>query len=201
MKTMPRPRDSQRSKAYDAERAVKWPADMPRWKEISEVQKVVDKLCASAWWKRRWPRITACDRMDLNYGRIYHQPAILIKPGRNGGVAYSDHSIGLGVWGRQMWILCHEIAHVVTPNKHAAHGREWAANYLVILQHMMGKEVADELRRQFRAHKVKYTKAPNRAPLSEERKAQLRDQLAAARSRRGETWPNSQDSSATSATS
>lgn len=58
-------------------------------------------------------------------------------------------------------LLLHEIAHYATAisatEPHQPHGREWAGNYLYILQNTMGEKTVDTLRKEFDKKGVKYT--------------------------------------------
>lgn len=173
------PVDSQRSKVYKAERRAFLPFesafganDMRRWKTVGEMQSYVDRLLASAWWKRRWPTVTK----------------IVVKDGRGRRKAGSaGGSILMPLWARKEWVILHEIAHEVVGRtighrNVAAHGREFCQVYLELVGHMMGDDARKALKDEFQAHKVKHTKA--RKPMSEEQRAAAAERLTAARSRK-----------------
>ena len=64
--------------------------------------------------------------------------------------------IKLPRWSRSELIILHEIGHVVTPSDYAGHGPEYAGNYLMLVAHFMGQQVAAELTAAFDSQNVKY---------------------------------------------
>jgi len=56
--------------------------------------------------------------------------------------------------------MCHEIAHTLTPTD-AGHGPEFARVYLFLVERVIGKAEAKELREKFREHRVKVAPAKN----------------------------------------
>lgn len=162
---MGRPRDSQRSKVYAAERKHS------EWKDavytlggswtttqhfteqgeripiptIQETRAFVNKIVKSAWFKRRWPRRSLA--------------GVYIKDGRGTRNATGSNTGTLNFprWSRFPLVICHELAHVVTSSARRSHGRVYCHNYLAIVRHVMGKEASDELKRCFKEGKVKYT--------------------------------------------
>ena len=161
-------RDNQRSKVYAAERDV-WPTGERDRKgaTIADAQRYVDKLTGSAWFIRR-----------------FGLRRINVQPGRGGGMAWGGGLITLGVWAREReCVILHEVAHCVAHS--SRHDWRFCKTFLELVQHQMGKDAADRLKTAFKDRKVRYKKPMKRAPLSEERKAQLREQLAAARAKKG----------------
>jgi putative metallohydrolase (TIGR04338 family) len=166
------PRDSQRSKLYTAEHSL---YHGRKFGSIEEVQGYVTRLTHSKWWTSR--------EADYEYFRARR---ILVKDGRGRRSAcgsYSGRYISLPAgWARSELVILHEIAHVITdPNKYAAHGREFAANFLDLVRHQMGVEVYVTLRNSFRTWGVRYKP---KKKLTQEALAVLRERgrtLAAAR--------------------
>lgn len=163
-------RDSQRGKLYVAERAIH--SDGRRFTTVEDMQAYVDKLIGSAWWKRRHN----CKRLTVRPGYGHTRATC------GGGI------IQMPKWARIEAVLLHEMSHGVIQARYgnyrvAAHGREYAAVFVELVGHMMGKDVADKLKASFRANKVKFTKARTMTP---ERRAALTQQLAAAREKIGQ---------------
>jgi putative metallohydrolase (TIGR04338 family) len=135
-----RPRDSQRSKLYRAERTVGAGHHFP---SVAHCQAQVDRILASAWWKARFP---ALDQVQVRDGR-----------GRRHAGAHQSHgAISLPRWSRRERIILHELAHLATPASFAAHGPEYAMVYLELVGHFMGATAARDLAEAFRAHRVRW---------------------------------------------
>jgi len=150
---MSRPRDSQRNKLYLAERALWVNAEEPDKKlTISEMQTFVNRLVASAWFQRRYPGVLTIEVTDGRARRsaagIYH------------GWAHSGE-IRMPRWSRNHIVMLHEVAHVCvdsTKAHHAiaSHGREFAATFIELVDHCLGKETGRVLRSSFRERGVKW---------------------------------------------
>lgn len=161
-----RARDSQRKRLYDAERVL------PKgriFSSIEEMQSYVDRLVRSAW-----------------FGKQCHAKEITILLGRSGTAATaSDYGsrIKMPKWAWNEHILLHEVAHLMANRIYglgvAGHGREYARTYVILVQHMMGKEAGDLLKKSFREHKVKYSLP--RKPMTEEQRQAAAQRLAKAR--------------------
>lgn len=150
-------RDSQRSKAYAAEREVRKLIDQKTFTDIAHVARYVRDTMEAVWFQRRWPD--------------FHEVAVQYVPGSSKCRAWSwkslnsDHAIG-GVIEMSTWgigtrgehggelIVLHELAHCLTPND--AHGRRWARVFLELVRYRMGEETYRLLRDAFRKHRVKY---------------------------------------------
>lgn len=163
-------RDSQRSKVYAAERAALAKFASPPFATHADAQGYVDRLLASAWWKRRWPEVRK----------------VKIKTGR--GCYSSGGSITLNSWGlTQEYVILHELAHeiiwaTIGHTKTPAHGRDFCRFYLELVGHKMGEADRKALKAAFQEGKVKHTKA--RPPMSEEQRAAAAERLAVARTAR-----------------
>jgi hypothetical protein len=185
---MPRKRDTQRAKLYRAEHASGLRGEV--FPSLMHVTDYVNRLRTSAWFKR-------------TFGAHY----IRVGDGR-GGVnarAVGRSTIQLPLWARHEFTVLHEIAHLVRPvegwakgtaglsitrggveylgrpaeETHAWHGPQFAHTFLMLVRHKMGTEAERTLKAAFREHGVRY-KAP-RAPLSDERRAELAARLATLR--------------------
>jgi len=154
----PRPRDSQRSKVYKAETAHSLWFDEALFDSVGDVQRWVDSICKSRWFKNRFPRYALDPKSLMKYGRSADGIKVLDGRGRRRACGLRRGFIKLPIWTRTDLHILHEIAHVVTTTKVASHGREFCANYLALVRQFMGKEEANELRECFKRHKVKYTR-------------------------------------------
>jgi len=172
-----KPRDSQRQKLYDAELKVFGDSTGRRPVEddlatVAQMQAFVDKLMASAWWARRWPRVR-CIEVRPGFGHS-----------RATGSFWSK-VVQMPKWARSRNVLVHEIAHCVSsPMEGGAHGWFFASNYLDLVEHVFGKATADELRASFKEHRVKYTAPRAKRVLTSEEREVLVDRLAQARLQR-----------------
>lgn len=92
-------RDSQRSRVYAFERSI--PGLQARTGSMT--LEAADDYAFSVWVKERG-----------RYG-FAKRTAPRVEAGRNGGTAYGQHLITLGVWARQPAVVLHELAHCLTP--------------------------------------------------------------------------------------
>lgn len=157
-------RDSQRSKLYKAEDQC-WPGHKNAKHNMSleDVKGIVRGITTSPWWKERvgesqWD-ITVDD------GR-----------GHRSAMAYYRR-ITMPRFARSMSIILHELTHILT-KKGPSHGREYAKNYLAMVERWMGPLEAARLRECFRANHVHWH--PKRQLTDAQRQA-LRDRFAACR--------------------
>lgn len=163
-------RDSQKTKVYHAEYVLlkEGMAGRERLATVEEMQAWVDKITASAWWRKRYPRVT----------KITVQPGA----GQRRALAFPYRRIiSMPKWSRTKGIILHEITHLVVPTHLAAHGWEYCAEYLAIVKHFLGKADHDALKAAFDSERVRYRKPRKRAPLTPEQKAVLVERLAVAR--------------------
>lgn len=151
---MKSPRDSQRSKVYDAERAAfpsTYDGTLPRL-TIDECQRFVDGVCSS-------PTIRE------QYGYTRAAPTIVAGHGNRDRGCYKqrENEIHLPEWTRVHWYVLHELAHALVPptSERPAHGREWAACYVELLRIYTGRYAVERLTREFKARRV--TWKPKRA--------------------------------------
>lgn len=147
---MQRPRDSQRKRVYDAERALFPDDQFPAGLTLPQAEALVDRIYMDARYRR-------LDRL--------HPVPPVVKDGRGrrrAGYCRARHAIALPRWARRVWVVAHEVAHAfLDHNRHAGHGEEFVAVYLDVLQRHAGMD-ADALRHGFLRHGVRV------APLFEE---------------------------------
>ena len=160
-----RPRDSQMSKVYAAERDHSlWHYDS-QYDNIQQIQAWVDSICKSRWFKNRFFRYAIDKKRMAKYGRRADGIKVLDGRGRRNACGSTRGYIKLPVWSRSDLVILHEIAHVVTSryttnNRKlpAYHGRDFCANYLSLVRRFLGKEAGDELKACFKKRKAKYTR-------------------------------------------
>lgn len=182
-------RDSQRSKVYAAERVIEkgvrggsvrgrydlTPGGEVVWftpMSIEECQAMVDKVLASPYTARKFPK-----RIDN-----LRRHGIHVEYGKGGGqanIGYDGPVIRLGVWARQPSIILHEMAHLLV-GLHHQHDHEFAAGMLTLVRFFMGAEEGDKLKASYRDHKVRFRPKRTRTITPEQRQAAI-DRLAMAR--------------------
>ena len=132
-------RDNQRQRVYDAEEKT-WASMMPEGKRTYHqtipndrlagfVNGILDKRPVRSRWGARVLRV------EFTHG---------------GARAHGSHSVRFGVDTRNELIVCHEIAHTLTPNGCAPHGPEFVGIYLFLVKMVLGTEwhkaLSDSLR-------------------------------------------------------
>lgn len=141
---MTRARDNQRSRVYAAENSV-----------FTFGQTIPDALLQA----------TLNDWLDRRPIRSRFGPRrITIERGKGAARAYGAHRITVGVRCRNEWLLCHELAHCLTPGAYAAHGPEYCGIYLFLVDLFIGPAKAAELRAAFRTRRVKWNNKAIPAP-------------------------------------
>jgi len=154
-------RDSQKQKLYDAETITRRLMEKqnlnPSFSSIEEIQKFIDKLISSAWFKKRFGDNVVCK---------------VINARENQRTAYARfHNISLPHWAWNKVVVLHELSHIVSRHYEGSHGRFFARAFLEIVRHVLGQEAAWILKKYYKKGKVKYL--PKRE-LSEETREKLR---------------------------
>lgn len=119
-------------------------------RSMAELQAYVDKVVnCNKWTRKTFPHLPLL-RVAAYDGRRR----------RRGGASGNRWTgrIDMPVHTRNRLYVLHEIAHLATPAPMAGHGREYAANYLLLVRHFLGVEAHRALRESFKEHRVKYTK-------------------------------------------
>jgi putative metallohydrolase (TIGR04338 family) len=144
------PRDTQRARLYAAERAAAAAAgDTFHGRTIpnDECQAWVDDLMRRPAMQSRWG---------------IHPIDVIMK---RGGSAYGGGGrITLPLFARNPWVILHEVAHNLTPNRYAAHGPEFAGVLLFLVRTRLGNEAGAALLAEYRTHKVRRNTAAVPAP-------------------------------------
>lgn len=133
-------RDSQRSALYRAEDEVDAGR---RLASIDDVQAYVDRILGSSYWER----LTGAPR------------TVVVRDGRGrrhacAGQTWFGAELRLPRWSRSELVVLHELAHTVTPETCAGHGREFAANYLRLVRRYLSFDHGDALAKAFERHGV-----------------------------------------------
>lgn len=139
---MQRERDTQRSKVYEAEDKAHWltygRSLHARTLANDEVQARIDEIMEMRAIQSRWGRHKI--RVTFTHG---------------GGHASSPWEIALGASSRNDWYILHEIAHCLSWNKGASHGKEYVGVYLFLVKTVLGQTAYDNLLAQFRERRVR----------------------------------------------
>lgn len=149
-------RDSQKSKLYKAEAALNpWrgphhqillkdlrtsSGTHGKYSSIEGCQEYVDNLTQQRWFQSRWGQ----RRIEVR-NKAYGAAS-----------GYTNSHICLPPWSRIERVILHEVAHTLTPRHHAAHGPEFAAVFITLVDNHMGRHIGTALRKSFTANRVKY---------------------------------------------
>lgn len=129
-------RDNQRSKVYQSEREVfTWGQTIPS-DRLNDW--AYENIFRRSWYYKRWGNC---------------QPKIEL--GTSRGVSYGG-LIKLGVGARNEWVICHELAHELTHDKH---GPNFARHMLFLVEKIFGKDKAAELKAAYKKNRVKVSPA------------------------------------------
>jgi putative metallohydrolase (TIGR04338 family) len=134
-----RVRDSQRSKIYASEKGLR---RGQRFQDMRDCQRYVDLVVFSPWWQERFGSRARVEARD-GRGR------------RHAGAFDHKRAIALPKWSRSELIILHELAHIATPLQFAAHGPEFARNYLELVRYFMGDRAAARLENGYRMNHVR----------------------------------------------
>lgn len=168
-------RDSQRSKVYKAEREGLKSFSKPV-PTVEDVKNFTQKTFNKPYITRRYGRHTHRNGRTLI-------PAVADGRGTSNAYAYGDWKISIPVWGRQEWVILHELAHILTHRKYNGrikHNWQFCAVYLDLVRGMMGAEAHKALKEAFRKHKVRFKEKTTRVITDEQREI-LKARMAHAR--------------------
>lgn len=170
------PRDAQRQRLYNAERAALIP-----------FENLLGRRGADMFVRRaaRQGHVTSSHmgiRLMWEHTRGSTWASSINWEGGEAGIKIYPRENGLV----EDWVLAHELAHISlgrtlgrSVEELAPHGREYARTYIALVEALVGREAAKALRREFRARKVRWHRKRN---LSDEQRARM---VAAARERFG----------------
>lgn len=181
---MPKPRDTQRSKLYTAEDVALSPrAHNVYFESLAECQAYADKVLSSAFVQSRWGKVS------VKIGRG--------KGGR--GMSYGGY-VTLGTQAQTRHLILHELAHELNRRSSkwssggaAAHGPEYAAVLLVLVENFIDQAAASRLRHEYSQFKVKYRTGMASIPAAGSR-AVVTKAAVAAKKRAANERPVSADS-------
>lgn len=145
-----RPRDSQRSKVYTAERKL-WDDPGEVYRTILEVETFLSRVRQSKWFVDRFGGMTFCIKNG--------QGCSMAKGWSEGTTVY----MRLPAFARKQLIVLHELSHGLVMfecrkagTTAAGHGPEFCQMYLELVKEFMGESPWTLLRQAFIAHKVKF---------------------------------------------
>lgn len=170
-----RPRDSQRSKLYNAEDKVRRMHDMCASENKMTLEEIKEWLendvLNSRWWHSRIEPYTP----ETFNGKV--------KLGRGRKRAISKYNtykgttrLNLPEWSRNKIVVMHELAHSCLPRHVQSHGWLFAHLFLDLLKRFVGKEIWRDMRDAFDEYGVKWRR-PRR--ISEERREILAERMRA----------------------
>jgi len=166
-------RDSQKQKVYNAEKEVRPLLCEPELSEL-EILRLVDRVWNSKRVKSAFPKAAKRQSPDVTFRNTSNAFA----------VGCSRINLPRG-WARRRLIVLHELAHIITNIEYgtavASHGWQFCETFLKLTLYISGREAHDLLKGKLKAARVRVKEPRKNAPLSEERKAQLRESLARAR--------------------
>ena len=155
---MKRARDSQRSKLYKSENCFRINPEPTL--SLVDCQRLADRVVA--WSQEYTPPIKGGPHYPYHCGR---PDRVTVRDGRGRRSANANATtltIKLPRWARQRWVVLHEMAHILQ-TEDPAHGRQFAAIFLDLVRHFMGREAEQMLRLSYRSHRVKWcAKRPKR---------------------------------------
>lgn len=183
---MTKKRDTQRSKVYRAEEALKSLVGSEGL-TVPECQALIDKWASSAYLRRHYPQASV--RCEVRDGR-----------GHRRAVYYSEYAvqeagfftgwrpvIHLPKWARSKLVLAHEYAHHLAPEG-AKHDHEWAALYLYLVRVFIGKWAEDELKASFKTNRVKF-RPPVKRTMTDAQRQAARERMVALNAQKAEREP------------
>lgn len=174
--------DPQRHELYRAERSVDWKkyGGTETLEELEDVWLYVNRLMNRVNFEKRYPRthsLKAADKKKYKPSRQrpYGRNVYVIGENRNGGkrglrinpgsgACANRDGMWLSKWGRQKWIIIHELAHVIDHIEnglprhawHTGHGWQFAAIYINLTRMAFGTDCKRELKQAFRDGSVRY---------------------------------------------
>jgi putative metallohydrolase (TIGR04338 family) len=143
-------RDAQRQRVYNAQTGVPKGRE---WRTIPDMQAYVDRVLASALWRRYFRSIS----------RVTMRPAHWNAKGSMALREATGGTIRLRADDYNQLILFHELAHLAQPPESAGHGPEFCEIYLRMVFHWMGEGPAACLEYGFKVQRVQV--APSATPL------------------------------------
>ena len=157
---MKRARDSQKSRVYRSEKELMHSGKS--FDTIEDIRKYVTKLISQKWFKKHFINTF----INVRSGGSRWAVADLY------GIRIPDLK-----WSKREMVVLHEIAHCVTRavsthDKEAGHGILYCKNYLKLVQHQVGKDVSEHLKKNFKEYGVKYCAKKN---LSESQRTALKE--------------------------
>lgn len=147
-------RDAQRARLYAAENGVRHPALMQCVRDPVE-------RCRAILNRHRRRHVRRGDRLASGWADAF-DVRVNRRLRRYEGMAWARR-IEFATETPRLWLVLHECAHVLTHAQRDHHGRDFCRVYLALVKAEAGVEAWSALRAAFRAHGVKYRRAPRTA--------------------------------------
>lgn len=149
------PRDSQRSRIYRAEIRAFYgrSAKGMRFESLAALQRFLERVAADPWFKARFGALSAIEIRD---GRGIRHASSAYEPDTRRCV------FSFPRWARTKPVVLHELAHAASFRRYglvAAHGPEFAAVFLELIERHLGSAARERLRRAFATLNVGYEPA------------------------------------------
>lgn len=187
-----KPRDTQRSRLYDAEDSIRSRrVSTAAKRHLTDTQNVAGRMVYDV---SRPPRLVAVTHPG---GVVKMEPRHELVPAKcpttEAVQSYMD-AVTEAAWYQRRWsqkfryvngrgshgaggrvtvsqehrwseaVILHEMAHTLTPSQYAWHGPEFAGVLLTLVKHVMGAKHADDLRAAFKVHRVRHNMKAVPAP-------------------------------------
>src|SRR5262249_7554376 len=150
-----RPRDSQRARVYRAERGLPEGRRLPT---LADVQRYVDRVTASALWRRLAPDRP---RVEVRDGRGRRRAGSYI------GLAEIRAARGPRLGRHALRELAHRLADATGAPAEPAHGWRFAGALLLLIEAFQSLEAADALRAAYAAEGVRTAPPGDRGPAAD----------------------------------
>jgi putative metallohydrolase (TIGR04338 family) len=146
------PRDSQRSRIYRAEVKAFYGsrAKGMRFDSLDGLQRFLERAVADPWFKTHFG---ALSRIEIRDGRGTRHASSAYEPDTRRCV------FSFPRWARTKPVVLHELAHAASFRRYglvAAHGPEFAAVFLELVERHLGRAARERLRRAFVLQNVGY---------------------------------------------
>jgi putative metallohydrolase (TIGR04338 family) len=138
-------RDSQRQRAYDAEKQFVIALGAGRaFHTLDEIQAYLFNLMQSIWFQKTFA----------------FKKSVTVKLGRSNGQSRGNPSGAITIANRKNnmneELVLHELAHVLAGDADGWHGRTWCMTFLQLIRKKFGPEAEDKMKECFTAQGVKF---------------------------------------------
>lgn len=132
----PSPRDAQRARVYNAEDEVWGRATERRLDTMERVRAFVRRVESTTLWRELSSGVGRNQWVNVQDGRGSSRSRAIPE----------EWTIRIVKQHRNRLVVLHELAHLVTPSRFAAHGPEFTAHYLGLVRRFLGSRTSQRLR-------------------------------------------------------